>query len=64
MCINWGVYAYRLGGVWLAEFKRESGVQVERTQIERLAKPQMDINGGFIDLNVVISKLCLPAWQR
>ena len=55
------------GEVWKAgieEFKRESGVKVERTQIERLAKPQIDINGGPIDPNVVISKLCLPARQR
>ena len=53
--------------VWktgIEEFKCESGVKVERTQIERLAKPQIDINGGSINLNVVISKLCLLAWQR
>ena len=55
------------GEVWKAgieKFKRESGVKVERTQIERLAKPRIDISRGFIDPNVVISKLCLPAWQR
>jgi len=52
------------GEVWKAgieEFKHESGVKVEKTQIERLAKPQIDISGGFIGPNVVISKLCLPA---
>ena len=52
------------GEVWKAgyrRFKHESGVKVERTQIERLVKPQIDISGGFINLNVVISKLCLPA---
>ena len=53
--------------VWeagIGEFKRESGVKVERPKIERLAKPQIDINGSSIDPNVVISKLCLLAWQR
>ena len=51
------------GEVWKAgieEFERESGVKVERTHIERLAKPKMDINGGFIDSNVVVSSACQP----
>ena len=55
------------GEVWKAgieKFKRESGVKAERTQIKQLAKPQIDISGGFINLNIVISKLCLPAWQQ
>ena len=55
------------GEVWKAGIEYLSAnlaSKVERTQIERLAKPQIDISGGFIDPNVVISKLCLPAWQR
>ena len=55
------------GEVWKAgieEFKRESSVKVERTQIERLAKPQIDINGGFIDPNVVVSSACQPGSNK
>ena len=44
----------------IEEFKRESGVKVERTYIKQLAKPKIDINGGFINLNVVVSSACQP----
>ena len=30
MCINWGVYAYRLGGVWLAVAKLNTYFSLDR----------------------------------
>lgn len=34
----------------IEEFKRESGVKVERTQIERLAKPQISMGALLIQV--------------
>jgi hypothetical protein len=46
------------GKVWKAgikEFKHISSVKVKKTEIKLLAKPGININANFIDLNVTVS---------
>ena len=47
--------------VWKAsieEFEHISDVKVEKTEVEFLAKPGININADFMDLNIIVSSAC------
>ena len=42
----------------IKEFERASSVKVEKTKVKLLAKPSININADFTDLNIIVSSAC------